>query len=37
MGRILVSLASGLIFGLGLVISQMINPQKVLAFLDVTG
>ncbi|MDJ0391145.1 YeeE/YedE family protein [Roseomonas sp. E05] len=37
MGRILVSLASGLIFGLGLVVSQMINPQKVLAFLDVAG
>ena len=28
---------SGLIFGLGLVISQMINPAKVLAFLDVAG
>ncbi|MDJ0387625.1 YeeE/YedE family protein [Roseomonas sp. E05] len=37
MGRILVSLASGLIFGLGLVVSQMINPQKVLAFLDIAG
>jgi uncharacterized membrane protein YedE/YeeE len=31
------SFASGLIFGLGLVISQMINPVKVLAFLDVAG
>ena len=29
--------ASGLIFGLGLVISQMTNPGKVLAFLDVAG
>jgi uncharacterized membrane protein YedE/YeeE len=28
---------SGLIFGLGLVISQMTNPAKVLAFLDVAG
>ncbi|PHK93020.1 hypothetical protein CR162_20795 [Pseudoroseomonas rhizosphaerae] len=37
MGRILVSLASGLVFGLGLVVSQMVNPQKVLAFLDVAG
>ena len=27
----------GLLFGLGLVISQMINPAKVLAFLDVFG
>jgi uncharacterized protein len=31
------SFISGLIFGLGLVISQMINPDKVLAFLDVAG
>jgi uncharacterized protein len=31
------SFASGLIFGLGLVISQMTNPIKVLAFLDVAG
>ena len=29
--------ASGLIFGLGLVISQMTNPVKVLAFLDIAG
>ena len=29
--------AAGLIFGLGLIISQMIDPAKVLAFLDVTG
>ena len=31
------SFISGLIFGLGLVISQMTNPGKVLAFLDVAG
>jgi len=31
------SFISGLIFGLGLVISQMTNPVKVLAFLDVAG
>jgi len=31
------SFASGLIFGLGLVISQMTNPIRVLAFLDVAG
>ena len=31
------SFASGLIFGLGLVISQMTNPVWVLAFLDVAG
>ena len=29
--------ASGLIFGLGLVIAQMTNPVKVQAFLDVAG
>jgi uncharacterized membrane protein YedE/YeeE len=29
--------ASGLLFGLGLVISEMVNPAKVLAFLDVFG
>ena len=29
--------ASGLIFGLGLIISQMVNPAKVLAFLDIFG
>jgi uncharacterized protein len=27
----------GLIFGLGLIVSQMINPSKVLGFLDVWG
>jgi len=28
---------SGLLFGLGLAVSQMVNPAKVLAFLDVAG
>ncbi|WP_119680784.1 DUF6691 family protein [Indioceanicola profundi] len=27
----------GLLFGLGLVVSQMVNPAKVLAFLDIFG
>lgn len=27
----------GLLFGLGLIIAQMTNPEKVLAFLDVAG
>jgi uncharacterized protein len=31
------SLASGFIFGLGLLISGMVNPVKVLAFLDILG
>ncbi|WP_428408238.1 DUF6691 family protein [Hyphococcus sp.] len=35
--RIVSSFIIGLIFGLGLVVSQMINPQKIVAFLDVAG
>ena len=31
------SLLSGLIFGIGLTISSMINPAKVIGFLDITG
>lgn len=31
------ALVAGLLFGLGLVISDMINPAKVISFLDVTG
>jgi len=31
------ALAAGLLFGLGLAISQMVNPEKILDFLDVTG
>lgn len=31
------ALLSGIIFGFGLIISQMVNPQKVLSFLDVSG
>lgn len=34
---LLVNLAAGLIFGLGLVVSGMANPAKVLNFLDVAG
>lgn len=37
MPRVLVALAAGLLFGLGLTISGMINPAKVLGFLDVAG
>lgn len=29
--------AAGLLFGLGLIVSQMVNPAKILAFLDLTG
>ena len=35
--RILAALFTGLIFGLGLTISGMINPAKVLGFLDILG
>lgn len=34
---ILISFISGLIFGVGLIISGMANPAKVLGFLDLTG
>lgn len=37
MTRIFAALASGLVFGLGLTISEMINPAKVIAFLDIFG
>lgn len=37
MPQILAALLSGLVFGLGLVVSQMVNPAKVLNFLDVAG
>ena len=37
MPLILSAFASGLIFGLGLIVSQMVNPAKVLGFLDVFG
>ena len=33
----LVSSMAGIIFGVGLVISEMINPEKVLGFLDLFG
>jgi uncharacterized membrane protein YedE/YeeE len=35
--RHLSALVSGLIFGLGLIISQMVNPDKVISFLDIFG
>lgn len=34
---LITSLLSGFLFGLGLTVSQMINPAKVIAFLDVFG
>ena len=35
--NIVVSLFCGIIFGIGLVISEMINPVKVLGFLNIFG
>ncbi|MEM9618766.1 MAG: DUF6691 family protein [Pseudomonadota bacterium] len=35
--RLFASFLIGLIFGLGLVISQMSNPVKILGFLDIAG
>jgi uncharacterized membrane protein YedE/YeeE len=37
MMRILSAGLAGLIFGLGLAIAEMINPAKILAFLDIAG
>ncbi|MBK6756912.1 MAG: YeeE/YedE family protein [Moraxellaceae bacterium] len=33
----LIALLSGVIFGLGLIVSEMVNPAKVIAFLDLAG
>jgi uncharacterized protein len=35
--RFLIGLITGAIFGLGLVLSQMTDPQRILGFLDVFG
>lgn len=35
--KILASIVAGILFGIGLVVSDMINPGRVLAFLDVAG
>ena len=35
--RVLSALAAGLLFGLGLTVSGMIDPARIVAFLDVTG
>ncbi|OYW91677.1 MAG: permease, partial [Caulobacterales bacterium 32-67-6] len=37
LGRIISGLLAGLLFGAGLAISGMTNPNKVLNFLDLTG
>lgn len=35
--RILIALITGLVFGIGLIVSGMTNPAKVLGFLDLAG
>jgi uncharacterized protein len=35
--RLVAALATGLLFGAGLALSDMVNPARVLAFLDVAG
>ncbi|MEE9398005.1 MAG: YeeE/YedE family protein [Methylococcales bacterium] len=35
--KLLVALLCGILFGLGLAVSQMINPAKVIGFLNVIG
>jgi uncharacterized membrane protein YedE/YeeE len=35
--RVLVALIAGGLFGLGLIVSDMVNPARVLGFLDVAG
>ncbi len=37
MARVLAALALGSLFGVGLTVSQMVNPAKVIGFLDVAG
>lgn len=34
---LMTALVAGFLFGLGLIVSGMVNPQKVLAFLDIAG
>jgi uncharacterized protein len=34
---ILAAFCAGLLFGLGLIVSQMFNPAKVIGFLDISG
>lgn len=37
MNRVVVALVAGLVFGVGLAVSGMTDPARVLAFLDVSG
>ena len=35
--KLFIALFSGILFGFGLIVSQMVNPNKILNFLDITG
>ena len=37
MANAVTALGAGLLFGLGLIVSGMINPSKVIGFLDLAG
>ncbi|NOT84477.1 MAG: YeeE/YedE family protein [Methylococcaceae bacterium] len=37
MNTFIIALVSGIVFGVGLALSQMTNPSKVLNFLDIAG
>jgi uncharacterized membrane protein YedE/YeeE len=37
MARLVAALVAGLVFGFGLALSDMVNPARVLAFLDIFG
>ena len=37
MKTIIIALVCGVLFGLGLTVSEMINPQRVIGFLDIMG
>lgn len=37
MSRSVVAFVCGLVFGIGLIVSQMSNPEKVIGFLDISG
>lgn len=37
MMKLMIAFISGVLFGLGLIISGMANPSKVMSFLDITG
>ena len=35
--ELIITLLAGALFGAGMLISNMVNPQKIIAFLDVSG